>query len=171
MRKIFAFVLAGTVAITGLPVSVAAASGPAARRAQQPGTLQGVAQAADKAPLPNYTVRVRNVQTGDLAGSTTTNEAGEFSFAGLTPASYVVEIVDAAGQIVGLSPTITVSTGTVASVTVTVSAAATEAIATGGGFSFLGLGTAASAAVIAGAATIGVGVAVASTKKPASGSR
>jgi hypothetical protein len=169
----FAFVLAGTIAVTGVPVSVMAAPSPAAKPAQQQqtGTLEGVAQGADKAPLPNYTVRVRNVQTGQLAGSTTTNAAGEFSFSSLAPSSYVVEVVDAAGKIVGLSPTLTVAAGTVGTVTVTVSVAAAQAIAAGTGFSVLGLGTAASAAVIAGAATVGVGLAVASTKKPASASR
>src|SRR4051812_50138384 len=100
MRKSFAVVLVGILAGTG-PVALA----------QGQGALNGVAQSADKAPLPNFRVHVRNANTGDLAGSTTSNQAGQFSFGGLQPGNYVVEIVDAAGKVVGLSPSLTVAAG------------------------------------------------------------
>ena len=41
---------------------------------------------------------MRNANTGELTGSTTSNQAGQFSFAGLQPGNYVVEIVDAGGK-------------------------------------------------------------------------
>ena len=88
MRKSFAVALAVVVATSG-SISVFA---------QQGGALNGVAQSADKAPLPNYRVHVRNANTGELAGSTTSNQAGQFAFDALQPGNYVVEIVDAAGQ-------------------------------------------------------------------------
>ncbi len=96
MRKSFAVFVMVAVATTGSTPILA----------QGQGTLNGVAQSADKAPLPNYRVHVRNANTGELAGSTTSNQAGQFTFASLQPGNYVVEIVDAAGKVVGLSPSI-----------------------------------------------------------------
>ena len=116
MRKSFGAVLVAVLVVPGsMPVF-----------AQGQGALNGVAQSADKAPLPNYRVHVRNANTGELTGSTTSNQAGQFSFAGLQPGNYVVEIVDAAGRVVGLSPSITVAAGS--TVTVTVGATAAGAL-------------------------------------------
>ena len=117
MRKSFA----------GLLVVVVAVSGSAPVWAQAQGALSGVAQSSDRAPLANFRVQVRNANTGDLAGSTTSNQAGQFSFDSLQPGNYVVEIVDATGKVVGLSPSLTVTAG--ATVTVTVGATAAGALA------------------------------------------
>src|SRR5688500_5932370 len=119
--------------------------------AQDGGALTGFAQNADRAPLPNFRVHVRNANTGELSGSTTSNQAGQFSFAALKPGNYVVEIVDAAGKVVGLSPSIGVGAGATVTVTVGATAASALAAGTGGGLSLLGLGPLASVAV-AGAA-------------------
>jgi hypothetical protein len=98
MRKSFAAVLVTILVVPGsMPVF-----------AQGQGAVNGVAPECDKAPLPNYRVHVRNANTGELTGSTTSNQAGQFSFSGLQPGNYVVEIVDAAGKVVGLSPSLTV---------------------------------------------------------------
>jgi hypothetical protein len=131
--------------------------------AQQGGALNGVAQSADKAPLPNYRVHVRNANTGGLAGSTTSNQAGRFAFDGLQPGNYVVEIVDAAGKVVGLSPSIGVAAGSVVTVTVGATAAGAIAASSGGGVSLLGLGPLASVAV-AGAASAAAVTAVVATR-------
>lgn len=119
---------------------------------QATGSIQGTARDAQQQTLANHTVQIRNVQTGQLAGSGTTNAAGEFTFAGLQPGNYVVEIVNAAGQIIGTTAPIAVAAGTVAAVTVTASAAGALAAAGGAGFGIFGLGTAASAAIIGGVA-------------------
>jgi hypothetical protein len=153
MRKSFAVVL----------VAIVAGTGPAAF-AQGQGALNGVAQSADRAPLPNFRVHVRNANTGDLAGSTTSNQAGQFSFGGLPPGSYVVEIVDAAGKVVGLSPALTVAAGSTVTVTVGATAAGALAAASGGGLSLLGLGPLASVAVV-GAATAAAVTAVVTTRE------
>ena len=123
---------------------------------QADGTLTGVAVGADKAPLPGYTVRVRRVDDGSLAGSTTTNQAGEYTFTGLTPGNYVVEIVDPAGRIAGMSPSISVAAG--ATVSVNVGASAAGALASGGkgGFSLFGLGKLASITVLGAAGAVAV---------------
>ena len=164
MRRFVAFALIFSVALVGAPLTAAAA--PA-----QGGTLKGIAQGADKKPLPNYTVQVRNVANGQLAGTTTSTAAGSFSLEGLAAGNYVIEIVDAAGKVVGLSSSISIAAG--ATVTVTVSATAAGALlgaSTGGGLSLFGLGPLATIGVIsaAGVATV-AGVVVA--KKDASPSK
>jgi hypothetical protein len=142
MRKAFCVLM-----IVGLIAPVVPAGGQEAT-----GGVQGTARDAQQQTLANYTVQVRNVQTGDLVGSGTTNASGQFTFSGLTPGSYVVEIVNAAGEIIGTTAPIAVAAGTMASVTVTASAAGALAAAGGGGFGIFGLGTAASAAIIGGVA-------------------
>ena len=63
MRKSFARVLVTILMVPGsMPVF-----------AQGQGAVSGVAQSADKAPLPNYRVHVRNANTGGLSGSTMSN--------------------------------------------------------------------------------------------------
>ena len=156
MRKSFAAVL---VAILVVP-----ASSPVFAQSQGQGAVNGVAQSADKAPLPNFRVHVRNANTGELTGSTTSNQAGQFSFSGLQPGNYVVEIVDAAGKVVGLSPSLTVAAGSTVTVTVGATAAGALAAASGGGLSLLGLGPLASVAV-AGAASAAAVTAVVATRE------
>jgi hypothetical protein len=133
--------------------------------------LNGVAQGANKATLPNYTVQVRNASTGALAGSTLSSQTGTFTFASLQPGSYIVEIIDAAGKVVGLSPSVAVGTGATVSVTVTASAAGAVTTASGSGFGLFGLGTAASVAVIGAAGAATALVAVKSTNGSASPSK
>jgi hypothetical protein len=152
MRKSFAVMLVAILALSG-SVSIA----------QGQGALNGVAQSADRAPLPNFRVHVRNANTGELAGSTTSNQAGQFSFGALQPGNYVVEIVDAAGKVVGLSPSLSVAAGSTVTVTVGATAAGALAAASGGGLSLLGLGPLASVAV-AGAASAAAVTAVVATR-------
>jgi len=154
MRKSFAVVL---VAILALSSSVSIL-------AQGQGALNGVAQTAERAPLPNFRVHVRNANTGELVGSTTSNQAGQFGFGALQPGNYVVEIVDASGKVVGLSPSLTVAAGSTVTVTVGASAAGALAAASGGGLSLLGLGPLASVAV-AGAASAAAVTAVVATRE------
>jgi hypothetical protein len=172
MRRVLAFGIVVAVALVGMPVGASAATkATAARQGQGTGTLTGVAQGADKAPLSNYTVRVRDVADGQIAGTTFSSGAGEFSFTGLPVGNYVVEVVDAAGQVVGLSPTLAVTAG--GAMTVTISASAGGALAAagaGGGFSLFGLGTLGSVAVLTAAGVAGV-TAVVATRGDASPSR
>ena len=169
MRRVLAFGLVMAVAFVGMPVGAyAAAKAPAARQGQGTGSVNGVAHGADRTPLRNYTVRLRSTADGHIAGTTTSSGAGDFSFAGLQPGNYIVEVVDAAGKVVGLSPSIAVGAGAMVSVTVTASAAGAIAAAAGGGFGLLGLGTAASVAVIGAA---GAATAIVAVQSTASGSK
>ena len=137
MRNLLAIALATTLALQ-TPM-VAAAGVQAAPGSGQPaagaGVITGTAQTSAGQPLPNYTVQLRNLQSGQLAGTATTNAAGRFSFSGLTPASYVVEIVAPGGTIVGTSATIAVAAGASVAVTVSAAAAAAAAAAGAGGIS------------------------------------
>lgn len=149
MRGVPAVVLSAALLLTAFPAATAAER---EGRQQGTGSIQGTARGAQQQTLANHTVQIRNVQTGQLAGTGTTNGAGEFMVSGLQPGNYVVEIVNAAGEIVGTSAPISVAVGTVATVTVTASAAGALAAASGAGFGIFGFGTAASAAIIGGVA-------------------
>lgn len=172
MRRVLSLGLVTAMAVVGMPLGAFAAVKAPARQGQGQGTgsLHGVAQGADRAPLRNYTVRVRSVADGQIAATTTSSQAGDFAFAGLQPGNYVVEVVDAAGKIVGLSPTLGVAAGASLSVTISAAAAGAMAAASAGGFSLFGLGTLGSVAVITAAGVAGV-TAVVATKHDASPSR
>jgi len=105
--------------------------------------LSVLGQGVDRRP---FSVQVRDANTGELSGSTSTSQAGQFSFASLQPGKHVVEIADAAGKVVGLSPSVTVAAGSVVTVTVGATAAGALATSSGGG-NLLGLGPLASVAV------------------------
>jgi carboxypeptidase family protein len=167
MRRAIAFGLVAAVAFAA-PAALMAATRPAAARQSQTGALTGVAKDAQGQNLAGSTVRVRSVSTGNVAAEVVADAAGGFTAPALAPGSYIVEVVNAAGQVIGLSPTVTVVAGTTATVTVTATAlGAVAAGAAGGGLSVLGLGTGASIAVIGAAATAAV-VGVVSAVKTAS---
>ena len=136
------------------------------------GSVSGVAHGADNAPLRNYTVRVRNMANGQIAGTTTSSGGGEFSFASLEAGNYVVEVLDPAGQVVGVSPTVGVTGGGAMNVTISASAAGAMTASDDDhkGFSLFGLGTLGSVAVLTAAGVAGV-TAIIATQKDASPSR
>jgi hypothetical protein len=139
----------------GIPVSVGAAG-------QQPGgAVSGLVRNAAQQPVPNTAVRLRNVSTGQVAGTTTTNALGAFTFSGAPLGSYVVEVLDASGAVVGTSSTVvmTAATTTVSGVAITLAgakAAAAAGAAAGGGSFF----TSTAGVVVLVAAGAGVGVAI-----------
>lgn len=170
MRKAFSIGLAFVVSMLGMPVGIFAAAAKApARQGQTTGGLQGVARDAAQQNLSGVKVQVRG-PNGQLVSTGTTNSSGSFSFAGLNPGSYTIEIVDAAGNIVGTSAAVTVTAGATATVTVTAAAAGAIAAAAGGGVSLFGLGTIGTVAVIGGAAAATIATVVA-TQDDASPSR
>jgi hypothetical protein len=145
-----------------VPVGALAAGRPAPR--QENGTVKGDVKNAQGEKLAQNKVRIRNTTNGQIAADLTTDAQGTFT--GSVPAgSYVIEIVDANGTVIGLSPTVTVAAGSTAAISVTASSVAAGAAA--GGLSVFGLGTAASIAVIGGIATAGI-ITIKSVKKDAS---
>ena len=118
MRRFIAVVLASLLVFASTPVTFAAA--------QSTGTITGVAKASAGQPLGGHSVRVRSVRTGDVVATATTSANGSFVVANLDAGSYVVEIVDTAGRIVGTSAIANVVGGSIASLAVT--AASTDLV-------------------------------------------
>jgi hypothetical protein len=129
------------------------------------GSISGTASDTNGHVLSNTGVQLRNVSTGQLVGRATANGVGQFSFDQLPPGSYVVEVVNAAGQIVGTSGSVVVSAGAaVAGVSVTGSVAS-RAAASSGGFSTHHVGLILGAAAAAGVAG-GIAMATGGTASP-----
>lgn len=86
--------------------------------AQSGATLSGIAQGSSGQPLVNYRTQLRNVLTGLLVAETTSSAAGSFTFTGLDAASYMVEVVDSTGQVIGTSGVTPVAAGATVAVAV-----------------------------------------------------
>ena len=116
---------------------------------QSTGLITGVAS-VDGKPLPSVTVRLRNIDNGQLVGQTTASAEGQFSFLGLNPANYVVEMVAANGIILGTSVAIALTATVMAATNVTVGASAAALAAAGGTGAAAGAGAAIGAGAAAG---------------------
>jgi hypothetical protein len=144
-------------ALIVLAISVMSVDVIAARPGQaESASLSGTAADATGRALSNTGVQLRNVSTGQLAGSTTTNALGQFSFLNLPAGTYLAEVINAAGQITATSSAVVVSSGwAITDVSVITSAAAKT-----GGTRILGMSPRA-AIIMGAAAAAGVGVAMA----------
>jgi hypothetical protein len=133
-------------------------------------TLTGRAMGSDMQPLPNGTVRLRNVTTGELERVTTSGQGGGFSFPAIDPDTYVVELTDRTGRLLGTSAPFRVEANTAPTMSVVATAPTAIAASSSAGFSLLGLGSTMSTIVLgsAGAAAI---TAVVATRPEASPSR
>jgi hypothetical protein len=129
-------------------------------------SVAGTATSSTGETLINATVQLRDLATGTVTATTTSSSTGAFSFAAVNPGNYVVEVLNAAGQVVGTSASISVAAGAVVTgVMVTATAAAVAATAAAAGVGTIVAVT--SAAVAAGV----VGIAAASGQGDASPSR
>ena len=129
------------------------------------GVLNGNAQNSAGQALANHNVQARDLQTGQIVGTSTTDSTGAFSFTQLTPAQYVVEIVDN-NKVVGVTAPVAVGAG--ASAARNVAATATHgASGAAAGNTGNGLGTAIVVVTAAGAAGVkGLEVAAANHASP-----
>lgn len=106
-------------------------------------------------PIADVTVRARDLLNGQIGGSTSTAAAGQFAVS-VNPGSYILEVVDAGGQIIGTGPFVSAAAGTaIASATITVTSGALSAVSTTGGLVST-LTTAAAKSVTYAAAAAGV---------------
>ncbi len=177
MRRIVAFATVLAMSLTGVPLFAASAS--VGRRPQtvasgqtQTGNVNGTAEDSKKKKLGGYMVRLRSTEgSGALSGTTTTGADGAFSFTGVAPGSYVVEIVDSNGLIVGTSASLTITAGSTVSGLV-VSSSAAGLLGAAGGAAAVGGGMSTTAIVITTVAVAGgVAGAVAIARANASPSR
>jgi carboxypeptidase family protein len=164
MRRLWCVCLVLALISPGIPLWAFSPpqGGQAGQSPQQFGAINGTVRSANGQALANFRVRVRDSKSGAIVAGSTSNTGGGFSIAGVAPGTYVVEAVNAGGQVVGLSSSVAVASGAMSSTAIIATAAGTAAQAAGG-FSLLGLGTAASVGVIAAAGAAGVaGIVVAS---------
>jgi hypothetical protein len=68
--------------------------------AQQTATVSGTAKKEAKKPITDYSVRARNVQQGQIGGTSPLDSDGNFSLANLPPAQYAVELLNRQGKVV-----------------------------------------------------------------------
>jgi hypothetical protein len=141
MKKLLASMLPLALALM-LPVQLGAA-------ARQTGQISGTAL-VDGKPLAGVTVRLRNVDTGALVGTTTANAQGEFSFTGLAAGNFIVETVSANGTILGTSVRIALTAAAMVAANISVSTSAAALAAAGGVGAAAGAGAAAGGAAAAG---------------------
>lgn len=164
MKRVCAVMVASALLFAGFPAAAFAAP-------QQPaGQVAGTVVDEARTPVSGHPVRIRNNATGQVLGNLTTGSDGAFLFPNLPPGAYVVEAVDAEGNVPAVSAAVTVTSGqpSVSGVMLTLAGDQAGAAAVAGGGSFFtstkGLVIMA-AAVAAGGAGI---VALKNDKKPKS---
>jgi len=86
----------------GVAVIVSLALGPSPlwATASQNVTMTGTAKKEAKRPYTNYVVRARQVDTGQIAASAPLDGTANFVFTDMTPASYLMELVNGQGKVV-----------------------------------------------------------------------
>jgi carboxypeptidase family protein len=163
VRKFLALAVVAAVSVAGVPSTAQPAAAETAR-------LVGTALNASLQPLPNATVQIRDLQTGGVVGSTTSGDKGQFTFIDLAPGTYIVEVVNAAGAVQGMTAPFRI--GTAPLVSMSVVSVGQGLVESGGhaGFSLFGLGHVASLAVLGAAGAAGV-AAVVATRPDASPSK
>ena len=150
-------VLVIALAVTlSLPLSPLGVTGVAQTEAA---SLAGTATSSTGETLVNATVQLRDLATGTVSGTTTTSSDGRYGFPAIAPGNYVVEVLNAAGQVVGTSASISVAAGAaLTGVAVSATAAAVTAAASAAGISTLvAVTTAAAAAGVVGIVAVGQG--------------
>jgi hypothetical protein len=165
MRYLAGFVAVGTLSLSAAAPHAAAQAVAAAAQPQavvgrtvlsaSQSQISGRVVTPNGTPLANATVRARNLLDGQISGTASTASAGQFSIA-VNPGSYMLEVTDAGGLVIGTSPFIAATAGTaIAGTTITVSAGALSAVTTTAGLVST-LGTTVARSVTYAAAAAGV---------------
>ena len=184
MRELTAFVAVAALCVSS---SVQLAAGQAAAvssaAARPPAGITGSGAATSQAQIAgrvlspngnaigNATVRARNLLSGEISGFTSTAASGQFSLI-IDPGSYMLEVVDASGEMIGTSAYISAAPGSILSATtVMVRAGTLGALASSSGFLSTLMTTAAQSVTYAAAAAGIAGVIMPPTVATASPSR
>jgi hypothetical protein len=91
MRQIVATALALTV---GAGVAIGFV------QAQEPVTMAGTAKDEGKKPFPDYAVRAREVEAGQILGTTQLDELGTFRLTNLKATRFVIELTSKDGKVI-----------------------------------------------------------------------
>jgi len=102
------FLVVALIVALAMPASSLAAASVAQTAAA---SVSGIARSSTGGILANTTVQLRDLDTGKVVDTTTTSATGSYSFAGVRSGNYAVEILNAAGQVVGTSASIPVAAG------------------------------------------------------------
>ena len=127
----------------------------AADAAQPGGKIAGIVRDAQGQLLPGARLQLRNVDTGQVVARTRAGADASYEFNGVpTPANYIVEIVDDADRVIGLSAAAALAangavTGLVAALTATAAAGGAFFASTAGILLLVGIGAGVTAGVIA----------------------
>ena len=150
MRSLLALALAVSLVSSGLSATVLAAS------QGQIVTITGRALSPTQQGLANTTVRLRSVTSGQLVRVTSSAQGGSYSFPAVAPDTYIIELVDKNGHMMGTTEPFLVEANTAPAMSVVATSTSALTSAGSAGFSFLGLGPAMSTVVLgaAGAAAI-----------------
>lgn len=150
MRRLLAVALAVSLVATGLTSTLFAAG------QGQVANLTGRALSVDQQGLANTMVRLRSVTTGQLLRVTTSTQGGAYSFPAVDPDTYIIELVDRTGRILGTTEPFRVEPNTAPTMSVVATSTNALASSSSAGFSFLGLGPTMTTVVLgaAGAAAI-----------------
>jgi len=105
MKRILSLVLASAMALSGSTLFAAGA------RVQPNGSIAGTATSQTGEALPNVTVQLRDLSTGQVVQTKQKNDKGEYVFADLPAGNFAVEAVNASGQVIGTSASISVTAG------------------------------------------------------------
>src|SRR4051812_50077269 len=105
MRRMTAAVIALSRGLSATPLMAAEPS---------TGTILGTAKTSAGKTVANTTVRLHDLATNQLAGTTMSNGSGAFGFTGLQAGNYVIEVVKAAGENDGSHASVAVSAGAAA---------------------------------------------------------
>jgi hypothetical protein len=166
MRRYIAIALSSILGLQApLFMASSASAAPAVRVGFQPqdavGTVVGTVQNTEGRVLSKHIVQLRNIDTGELAGRTTSSARGGFTFTGVPAGNYAVELVDQAGAIVGTSSATAVSGGAISSLTVAATTAAVQGTtaAAGGAAAAGGMGTGLTTALVVTGIAAAAGVA------------
>jgi hypothetical protein len=81
-------------------------------------TINGNALSANNARIAGAVVRLRNARVGGISGRTVTDRSGLFTFQGIEPGTYIVELLDAQETVVAASQLLDVGAGEVATTVV-----------------------------------------------------
>lgn len=158
MRRTIAIAIASVLVLQGVPAfarsaAPAPATGGLRAAAQTPvpsGTIDGIAQTTTGQRLSKVTVRLRNLDTGQVVATTTSNAQGTFTYARVPAANYTIEILDGTtGATIGTSAAAAVVAGATTTATVAATATAVPGAAAAG---------AAGGAAAGGAAPAGAGI-------------
>ena len=132
-------------------LGAAVSAGPAP---QASGKVGGTVRDAQGQPLPNAKLQLRNVDTGQVVARARAAGNAAYEFTAVPPGHYIVEIVDDADRVIGLSAASAVTagravTGLIAPLPATTAAGGAFFASTAGILLLVGLGAGVTAGVIA----------------------